>query len=58
MRDGAGTNAGQWRRLEILRREKDPTQASIPIPAVMTIQGVDAGGAADLSRADIARMCV
>jgi len=51
-------NPGQWRRLEIFRREKDPTQASIPIPAVMTIQGVDAGGAADLSRADIARMCV
>ena len=55
---GTGMNPGQWRRLEILRREKDPTQASIPIPPVMAIQGWDEGGAAVLPRAAIASDCV
>ena len=55
---GTGMNPGQWRRLEILRHEKDPTPASIPITPARAIQGVDEGGAADLPRAAIARMGV
>ena len=52
-----GMNPRQWRRLEMLRQERDPTQASIPTP-VMAIQGVGEDGAADLPGAAIARMRV